>query len=154
MTRSDQPVPVRRTSLRRWMYRFSGFVLIAPAWFFYEAMSPPPLPQQWQQQSIGPFTAAPQPANNDAPYPHDGAFAKDFSVHFCAGCVERIRVAWLSVGEQPSALPDDLAGILHGNNFEQHVHAPFPKQRGNNDKLWLTVQQWNGQTHHAAWPLP
>lgn len=152
--RSDKQVTDKKTSWQRGMYRVSGLVLIAPVWFFYEAMSPPPLPAQWQRQSIGPFTAAPQPVNNDAPYPHDGAFAKDFSVHFCEGCIAQIRMAWLGVGERPSALPDDLAGILHGNNHEQHVHAPFPQALGDNDKLWLTVQQWNGQTHHTAWSLP
>jgi len=143
----------KKSFLDRWKYRINGFLLIAPVWFFYEALSPSSLPEQWQQQAIGPFSAAPQPADNNPPYAHDGARMKDFSVHFCEGCVQKIRVAWLNVGERPAPLPNDLAGILHGNSNEQHVHAPYPKVRGDHDKLWLTVQQWDGQLHHAAWTL-
>lgn len=135
-------------------YRFwlSGLVLLASAWFFYRALNPQ-FPPPWSEQPVGPFTATPMPADNAPPYPHGDAWLKDFSVRFCDGCVQRIRMAHLSVGAVPKPLGDDLEGVLHGNALLQHVHAPFPAEVRPSDRLWLTVEDWQGRSYHAAWTL-
>lgn len=138
---------------RRWKYLLNGLLLIAPAWFYYDSLSPA-FPDEWPEQSIGPFTAAPRPANDGPQFYYDGGYIKDFSVRFCDGCVSRIRAAHISVGEQPAPAPSGHEGVLHGNSLAQHVHAPFPARIAPNDRLWLTVQEWNGAVHHASWPLP
>lgn len=141
-----------RTPWQRWAYRASGLILIAPIWYFYVSMNPE-FPPAWPEQQVGPFTATPTPGDAEPPYLHDENYYKDFSVRFCDGCVERIRLAYLSVGAAPAALPAELDGILHGDRYLQHVHAPYPEALGPDDRLWFTVQEWNGRVHHAAWPL-
>ncbi len=143
------PSPSRWT---RWKYLLNGFLIVAPFWFFYQAMTQT-FPAEWPEQTIGPFTAAISPADDAPPYSHHGSYVKDFSVRFCTGCVDNIRVAYLHVGKQPAALADDLEGILHGGAVSQNAHAPYPLSLQPDDRLWLTVQEWNGAIHHTSWPL-
>lgn len=138
--------------LKHRLYRLNALLLIVPLWFVYRTLVPEAA-AEWPVRGIGPFTAAPMPADADPPYLHEDGYMKDFAVRLCSGCGERIRLAYLSVGERPAETRDGVDGILHGFGSLQHAHAPFPKQPGMRDKLWLTVQEWNGQLHHAAWPL-
>ena len=143
----------RKFQWQRLCYYLSGLLLLLPCWYLWQALHPQ-FPAEWPEQRLGPISAAPMPLDDAAPYAHDGALQKDFSVRFCAGCIAQIRQAYLSVGPVAAALPDNADGILHGNNLLQHVHAPFPLQIGADDQLWLTVQLWNGELHRAAWPIP
>jgi hypothetical protein len=147
---------MKATLLQAWQRgRFwsSGLLLVLPCWFLWQSLNPV-FPAEWTEQQAGPFTVALTPADDAPPYAHDDARLKDFSARFCEGCVAKVRMAWLSVGSAPSTLPDDLAGVLHGDSRNQHVHAPFPLQTAPEDRLWLSVQDWQGDTHHASWPLP
>jgi hypothetical protein len=141
-----------RTFWQRWRFRLNGLLLVAPVWFFYDALTPV-FPPAWPEQAIGPFTATPTPADGAPPYVHDGALVKDFSVRFCTGCVASIRTGHVSVGPAPVPAPDGYDGVLHGNAISQHVHVPFPAQASAADRLWISVQEWNGQVHSASWPL-
>lgn len=143
----------RKLHWQRVCYYLSGFLLLLPCWYLWQALHPQ-FPPEWPEQTIGPFTAAPTPLDDAPPYAHDGARQKDFSVRFCDGCIPQIRQAYLSVGPAAAPLPENADGILHGNNLLQHVHAPFPAQVQAGDQLWLSVQQWNGEVHSVAWPLP
>lgn len=141
-----------RTFWQRWRYRINGLLLLAPCWFLYDALTPT-FPPEWPEQPIGPFSAAPRPADDNPPYPHDGGYLKDFSVRFCDGCVTKIRTAHVSVGRQPLEQPA-TDGLLHGSSRSQHVHVPYPPSQGAGEMLWVSVQEWSGRMHHAAWPLP
>ncbi|MGB3619781.1 MAG: hypothetical protein WBA20_00370 [Ketobacter sp.] len=143
----------KRTLWHKSRYWLNGLVIIAPVYFLYTSLTPPALQEAWEEQSIGPFTAIPTPANGEPPYLHDGESVKDFSVKFCDGCVEKIRYAYMSVGERPAPIPRGGEGILHGNRVTQHVHAPYPAELNAADKLWVSVQEWNGKIHHGGWSL-
>lgn len=141
-----------RTFWQRWRFHLNGLLLILPFWYLYQSLNPA-FPAAWPQQAVGPFTATPVPSDTDEPYEHDGALVKDFSVKLCAGCVEKIRQAYVSVGPQPAASPQGYEGILHGNNFGLHAHVPFPHQLQDDDLFWITLEEWNGERHHGAWSL-
>lgn len=141
---------------KRWpraRYWLNAFVLIAPAWFFYDALTPV-FPAAWPTQAAGPFTVTPTPHDEAGPYPHDGVFVKDFAFRFCDGCAPRIRMAYANAGPAALAEPDGEEGIVHGHGAMQEAHVPYPAQPGPADRLWLTVQEWDGTLHRVAWPLP
>ncbi|MFA9462144.1 hypothetical protein [Thiohalorhabdus methylotrophus] len=146
MTKHRQPA--------RWKYLINGLVLLAPVWFLYDRLTPAPLPAPWPEHRAGPVTAAPRPLDDGPPHRHDGMFVKDFRVRLCEGCAARIRSAHLRAAPAPPTIPADAAGVLHGHGAARHVHAPYPPQPGADDRLWLTVQTWDGEVHHASWPLP
>lgn len=139
--------------IKRLKFWLSGLVLLAPCWYFYQSLNPV-FPTEWQEKTIGPFTAALTPANNAPAYPHDGDYLKDFSVRFCEGCTPRIRTAYLQVGSEPLPVSTEVEGILHGHGNVLHVHAPYPLAPTKTDKLWLTVQTWDGQVFYEYWDLP
>lgn len=140
----------------RWIrvaYWLSALLLILPAWYLYQSLNPV-FPPEWQEQQLGPISAAPMPMNETGPYQYDGKYYKDFAVRLCEGCAERMRTAYLSVGAHPAAVPADGEGVLHGSSLFMEAHAPFPAELAAEDRLWLSVQEWDGQLHHASWPLP
>ena len=137
----------------RWKYLLNALVLIAPAWYFYDSMTPPEQPAALPERELAGITAAPRPTDTDPPYRHEGRYLKDFSVAFCEGCAERIRTAYLSVSDSPPALPEDGFGVIHGHGATKHVHAPYPSEPRDGHRLWLTVQTWDGEIHRVSWPL-
>jgi hypothetical protein len=138
---------------QRGRFWLSGLLLVLPCWYLWQSFNPV-FPAEWPERQAGPFAVAVTPADDAPPYRHDDARQMDFSARFCDGCVAKIRMAWLSVGAQPAPLPDDLAGVLHGDSRMQHAHAPVPRASAPQDRLWLTVESWDGKVHHADWPLP
>jgi len=129
--------PTRRT---RWKYLLDGLVPVAPTRCSYDSLMP--------AQAAGRFTAAPPPPNEETPYRY-GGYLEEFGCSFCEGHTAKIRTAYVSVGPRPAdAAPVD--GILHGSSLPPHVHVPFPPAAGADDRLWLTVQQWDGQVHPRA----
>ncbi|MEX0730410.1 MAG: hypothetical protein WED00_10470 [Aquisalimonadaceae bacterium] len=137
----------------RWKYCLSALLLILPAWFYYQSLNPE-LPPEWSEQRVGPFTAAPTPADTQPAYVYDGVSLKDFSVRFCEGCRARMRTAYLVVGPEPAAIPAGYDGIVHGHGSYAHVHVPYPERPAPEHRLWLTVQEWDGRLHQVSWPLP
>jgi hypothetical protein len=137
----------------RWRFQLSGFLLLLSLWYIYSALNPK-FPAALPEQAIGPFTATPMPANDDAPYAHDGIFVKDFYIRLCDGCMDKIRTGYVNIGPQPLNVSDSINGILHGSRHFQEAHAVAPQQVGPDDKLWIRLQEWNGAIHQAAWELP
>ncbi|WP_337880540.1 hypothetical protein [Rheinheimera sp.] len=138
---------------QRHKFKLNGLVLILPFWFLYESMNMT-FPAALPQQQVGPFTVTPSPLSNDAPYQHDGDWVKDFMLQFCDGCVPKIRQAYMTIAtEQPSLdqFADAHLGILHGDNHMQHVHALVQSPTASNQKLWLLIEDWQGQQHIASW---
>ncbi len=134
-------------------YWLNALVLIAPFWFLYDALTAV-LPPAWPMQVVGPFEVTPTPRDADGPYEHDGIPVKDFAFRFCEGCVERIRMAYANVGPEATAETDGGEGVVHGHGALQEAHVPYPIRPGPTDRLWLTVQEWDGTLHRVAWPLP
>lgn len=136
-------------------YRFwiNGFILVLPFWFLYQALTPPPLEPKWAKKQNGEFSAEVRPADQEPPYLHDGDRVKDFSVIFCDSCTKRVKQAYLKVAEKAPNLPDDDSGIVHGNTLIQHAHVPFPDVTKADDRLWLTIQDWQGRIIQLSWAL-
>lgn len=146
-------IAVLRTRWPRARFWLNAFVLVAPGWFLYASLTPT-FPPAWPTQAAGPFEVTPTPHDDAGPYPHDGAHVKDFSFRFCDGCVARIRMAYANAGPEPVAVLDGEDGVVHGHGALQEAHVPYPQRPGPEDRLWLTVQEWNGTLHRVAWPLP
>jgi len=137
-------------------FKLNALVLILPFWFLYDSLSPV-FPPSWSTQKVGAFEVTPTPLTNDAPYQHHGDWVKDFSLQFCEGCVANIRQAYMAIAaEQPAieAFAEADLSILHGSSFAQHVHAKASAQPKAGDKVWLLIEDWQGQLHVGSWDWP
>ena len=147
----------RRNSVwQRHKYKLNGLVLLLPLWFLYQSLTPV-FPPAWPAQQVGGFEIAPMPLNLELPYAHHDEYVKDFYLTFSQGDISNIRQGYLTIG--PQALPlvqlqQGEEGILHGSRHGQHVHAIAPKTLTNSDKVWLTLQTWQGETLTTSWQLP
>jgi hypothetical protein len=142
----------KQSSPKRWKYCLNGFLLILPFWYLYQQMTPT-FPDPLEKKDIGPFTVQPAPLNMKPAYDYGDDYFKDFSLTFCEGCVEKIRYAYMSVGAEPVAMPKDSHGAIHGASDLKHAHAPFPEKLSETDKLWVTVQDWEGKSYHVSWEI-
>ncbi|QSX34212.1 hypothetical protein JYB87_02885 [Shewanella avicenniae] len=144
------------TFWHRYKFLLSGLVLLFSAVFFYQSLHPS-FPPSLASQQLNEFEVTPMPLDLAAPYQHDGAFIKDFMVLYNAGNPDDIRQAFMSIGPQPIPFAQhqqlDL-GILHGSRYGLHVHALAPEQFSAADRIWLTIERWQGERHTISWPLP
>ncbi|NRQ41769.1 hypothetical protein HRH59_04180 [Rheinheimera sp. YQF-2] len=141
---------------QRHKYKLNGLVLVLPFWFLYQSLTPV-FPPVWPAQQVGQFEIAPMPLNLEPPYAHHDEYVKDFMLMFNKGDISAIRQGYLNIG--PAALPlaqlqQGEEGILHGSRHGQHVHAIAPQQFSSTDKVWLTLQTWQGETLTTSWTLP
>jgi hypothetical protein len=137
-------------------FKLSGLLLILPFWFLYDSLTPV-FPPAWSEQAVGPYVITPMPFDLKQPYAHHEEFVKDFLLMFKQGDVNAIRQGYVNIG--PSALPlatlqQGDEGILHGSEHGLHVHAIAPKQFSATDKLWLTIETWQGELLTSSWELP
>jgi len=144
------------TFWQRHKYKLNGLVLVLPFWFLYQSLTPE-FPPAWPAQQVGDFEIAPMPLNLKPPYAHHDEYVKDFMLMFSKGDISAIRQGYLNIG--PQALPlaqlqQGEEGILHGSRHGQHVHAIAPKILTTGDKVWLTLQTWQGDTLTTSWELP
>ena len=146
---------LKNTFWNRNKYWLSAWVLVLPPLFFYQSMNPT-FPDLMEQKSAGQFSASIMPLDNNAPYEHDGTYVKDYMVIFNSGEVTDIRQAYLNVGPTPlpwEQLQKSELGILHGSQYGQHVHAIAKPAFTAQDKLWLTIQNWQQQRTVLSWEL-
>lgn len=156
---------------QRKKFHLNALVLIAPMYFLYHALNPTvdeELASMFEQKTLSTtrtlnadndtetasvLTAHPVPLSHRPAYLHDGIYVKDFRVDFCDDCIPTIRQAYLNAGPAPAEFPEEPDGILHGNRFALHVHAPFPHTPTAEDRLWLSVETWAGELQQTSWPL-
>ncbi|MBN7819267.1 hypothetical protein [Bowmanella yangjiangensis] len=147
---------VQNTFWQRNKFKLSGLILILPFWYLYQGMYPV-FPPALETQQLGPFVVTPMPFDHNPAYAHHDEYVKDFLLTFEQGNVAQVRQAYLNIGPQPLAL-DSLqqgeSGILHGSRHGQHVHGIAKASFDNNDRIWLTIEDWQGQRYQAVWPLP
>lgn len=155
------------TLWQRKKFHLSALILLAPIYFLYHALNPTTddmLQSMFKEKTLRALdttqtdgeiaiTAHPVPLSHRPAYLHDGLYVKDFRVDFCDDCIQMIRQAYLSAGPSAAEFPEDADGILHGNRFSQHVHAPFPNAPTADDRLWLSVETWTGELWQTSWPL-
>lgn len=137
-------------------YKLNGLILLLPLLFLYQSLTPT-FPPAWLSQQVGEFKIAPMPLDLNTPYTHHDDYVKDFMLIFEQGDIGNIRQGYANIG--PEALPLDILqrsenGILHGNKHGQHVHAIAAKSLTATDKLWVSIENWQGEWQVAKWPLP
>jgi len=140
----------------RYKYKINGLIIILPFYFLYQSLSPE-FPTAWNTQKIGSFSVTPTPFNAEPPYLHDGNYSKDFMLTFNQGNIEHIRQAYLNIGEEAlplTVLQAKSAGILHGSQHGQEVHAISPEAFKAEHKMWLTIENWQGKKLVTSWDLP
>ncbi|WP_404338698.1 hypothetical protein [Pseudoalteromonas mariniglutinosa] len=147
---------LKNTAWQRYKYILNAALLALPCWFIYQSLNPQ-FPAQWQTQTIGEFAITPMPLDLAPPYSHHSEYVKDFYLSFNEGDVSDIRQAYLNIGH--SALPiNELVigdeGIMHGTVHGQHVHAIAPQKITTNDKLWITIETWQGEQLVQKWDIP
>ncbi|WP_440905273.1 hypothetical protein ACMZOO_02720 [Catenovulum sp. SX2] len=137
-------------------YWLNAWILVLPAWFFYQSLYPT-FPDALGSQQVGNFEITLMPYDEDAPYTHDGVYVKDFLLTFSKGQIGDIKQAYLNIGEHSLPLEqfaDRSEGILHGTKHGQHVHALAKQTLLPSDKIWLTMQTWSGESFIASWEVP
>ena len=147
---------LQRTFWQRHKFKLNGLILILPVWFYYQSLHPV-FPPALATQQIGAYEITPMPFNLDPPYTHDGSFVKDFLLIFKQGDLSQIRQAYLNIGEQAlplAQLQQGSDGILHGSRHGQHVHAIAPATIEGQHKVWLTMQNWQGELLITSWDVP
>jgi len=147
---------IKNTIWNRYKYKINGLMLVLVGYFLYQSLFPQ-FPEAWETQAVGAFEITPMPYNLDPPYLHDGTYTKDFLLLFCKGQVNQIRQAYLNIGTEPlplETLQMGDAGILHGSQHGQEVHAIAPEVLTAEHKAWLTIENWQGQQQVISWKLP
>ncbi|QDE30750.1 MULTISPECIES: hypothetical protein [Shewanella] len=140
----------------RYKYKINGLMLVLICYFLYQSLFPQ-FPDALPTQELGAFEITPIPYNLEPPYLHDGTYTKDFLLLFSKGQVNAIRQAYLTIGTEPLPLETlELgdAGILHGSQHGQEVHAIAPEAFSAEHKIWLTIENWQEQQQVISWPLP
>ncbi|MCH1924005.1 hypothetical protein L9G74_05600 [Shewanella sp. C32] len=147
---------LKATFWHRNKFKLSGLLLLLPVYYLYQSLHPS-FPDSLQEQQIGAFKVAPMPLDLESSYQHDGAYIKDFMVLFNQGNPEDIRQAFMSIGPAQldlATLQDGDLGILHGSRYGKHVHAIAPETFSANDRIWLTIENWQGELNTISWSLP
>ncbi len=137
-------------------YLLSGLLLVLSAWYYYQSLNPS-FPPALPASQVGQFQISVMPYNEQGPYQHDGQFVKDFLLIFKEGKISDIRQGYLNIGSSPlplETLQQGDLGILHGSRHGQHVHALTHQQFTHEDKIWLTLELWNGEQLSSSWELP
>lgn len=153
MTRQHQS---KRQWWARYKFHLNGLLLILPCWFLYQSMYPQ-FPPALPKAQLGPYSVTVMPLNAEGPYVHHGEWVKDYYLQWCDGCAAHIRQGFLQVSSKEpelSQLSKGHSSLLHGSQHGLHVHALSPEIPKAGDKLWLVIQDWQGQVYSHSWPLP
>jgi hypothetical protein len=76
-----------------------------------------------------------------------GVVMKEFSLRFADAILPEIRAAYLRA-RQPRSLK--AAGMAFEGNFLRAARIVIPPAFRAEEGIWLTVEGWNGEVHHAA----
>lgn len=139
----------------KYKFKLNGLVLILPFWFLYQSLEPQ-FPPALPKAQLGSYEVTLMPLDTNGPYLHHGEWVKDYYLQWCQGCAENIRQGFLLVSDtQPDlkALSAAESSLLHGNKHGLHVHARTPQELKAGDKLWLLIEDWQGQVFSHAWEL-
>jgi hypothetical protein len=144
----------KNTIFNRHKFKLSGLALLFPIYFLYQQQQIPVFPAPWAAKQVGEFNLTIQPVNKEVPYAHDAEWFKDFTVFINKGRITQIRQAYANIGTAPIPIEqlqlNDI-GLLHGSSLLQHVHAISPVHIASNDKVWITIQTWDGIIFTQSW---
>lgn len=141
---------------RRWRFHLSALLVLAPT-IAAPAVLRAPLTMEAARvhasRAVGPWMVTLTEAEAAPPYQlHSGRRLKDYGIRLCDGCREQIRGAFIAVGEH--APPLDTPGFpLHGSRYHLEAHVEFPATLNGRERLWLTLDGWNGEAFQISWPV-
>lgn len=146
-------------SARLWFrgkYYLSGLILILPLIAFPNYFTRVAVPRLGAhilpEQAVGPFQVTlaefmPGPPLV-GPKEH---LLKDYALEIREGYPDRIRSVYIRVGVPPNAR--NLGEIMHGTPYRLHAHVRFMTPPRADERMWLTLEEWDGSIHQASWPL-
>lgn len=140
----------------RGRFYLSGLMLVPPmvaAPFYFGPATTPPLGAHiLPERQIGPYRVLLAEVQTGPARPgSEGSLLKDYQLSIGNGYPDRIRSVYIRLG--PPADDADLGEIMHGNPYRLHAHARFSPDLQGDDRLWLTLVDWDGTRHQASWPL-
>lgn len=140
-----------------WKFRLSGLLLLAPVAVIVSDLMDPHDDfdaRVLSSGTVGPWTVTLAEAWQGPPATNlPGTIVmKDLAARFCDGCARDIRAAYLTVDhERPSI--DQAGSPLHGNPHHLEAHVFFPTTFRGDERLWLTVDAWDGSVFQTSWAL-
>lgn len=139
----------------RGRYCLSGLVLLLPLSVFplyFQQVTTPPLGAMiLPEREVGPFRVTLAEYLSGPPLPgRNGYLFKDYKLAIKDGYPGRIRSAYL---RQDAPISRDLGDILHGDPYRLHAHVRIEGQPAATDRLWLTLEEWDGTLHQTSWPF-
>ncbi|MGB3865631.1 MAG: thiamine pyrophosphate-binding protein [Xanthobacteraceae bacterium] len=153
--------PSRGASLwQRWRFHLSALVLIvpvafAPAFFHENALFDGKKglgEREIGEIAVGPWSVRLAEFRVVEPDAEGRAgYAKEFTLALCPACVDSVKAAYLRVGQPRNVR---VAGALFsGTPYRQTAEIRIPERTTADDKLWLTLEGWDGTLHQAAIPI-
>lgn len=127
-------------------------IIFIPFWFIYAAFNPS-TPKSLGQKQIDSLTIEAFPHNSNQPYSDKVGFKKDFSFEVCKDCASKIRLAYAKIGAASPEISENTEGILHGHGDTLHSHVPSPQTITSNDRLWVSIQKWDGTIEDVFWDI-
>jgi hypothetical protein len=140
----------------RGKYYLSGLVLILPIMAFpayFQRVGTPPLGAHiLPEREVGPFKVTLAEFMAGPPYlAPKNHLVKDYSLRVAEGYPDRIRSIYIRVGEPPNIR--NLGDFMHGNPYRLHGHVRFMEPPRADEKIWLTIEEWDGTMHQTSWLL-
>jgi uncharacterized iron-regulated membrane protein len=101
--------------------------------------------------TVGPWALQLLEREGEEPSWHSGAgFEKMFRIAPCTACVREIRQISISLKRPGSSA---YGTVFEGNPYRAIAGLPIRKDARPNDKVWITVEGWDGSMHQAAVPF-
>lgn len=107
----------------------------------------------YEKRSIDDFNVVLIEEEKTPPYTiFGGTKMKNYALKFDIENLNYIRVANLQISKIAPEI-SLINGLAHDNPYELHVHVVFPQNLEEDDKLWLSIEKWDGTTKQIFWPV-
>ncbi|WP_263143564.1 thiamine pyrophosphate-binding protein [Pseudomonas sp. RIT-PI-AD] len=145
---------------QRWRFHLNALLLVVPLVFMSKYLHDQARfsgklglgEREIGELAVGPWTL--RLAEWEVGDPEDegqAGYMKAFVVALCETCSGEIKAAYLRIG-QPRSLRA-AGALLSGNPYRLIAEVPVPPRASAGDRLWITVEGWDGAVHQATLPL-
>ena len=159
MTRRRTPRGGRFHAIwRRWWFHLSLLAILVPLGFLKSYIDVQTMFLQGQEAglrsvpvTVGRWTLQLQEVETEDPYwdPREG-LEKLFRMVPCQVCVPEIRAIFVSLKRPGST---EYGQEFEGNPYRSFGEMKLGRNPSPDDKVWLTVEGWDGSLHQVSLPL-
>lgn len=144
----------------RWRFHLCVLVLLVPVFFFTSSMNEERLDsglrglgmRELPEQSVGPWRVRLAEKTLMAPTADgEAGHTKPFVAAFCQVCIPEIRAAYLRIGKPRNVR--SAGALFYGSLYRSDVQLVIPPTLRSADRIWLTVEGWDGSVHQTSWPI-